>query len=312
MKILRSMAAALLMLLPLTAGTAFADTGHGYSRMFVFGASFLDPGNHFAITGETAHPPFYPITSEHFPPSYGVGGHRFTNGRTWVEVMAQEMELTEWAKPAYRDPAFGNYALGAARALPVDDPIMPGLGQQVQDWIANGYCSEEPLHDTLFVVDTIYFDFHDIISGADPYVVLPAMAASIGANIDILYDCGARNLMVANVVPIGASPAIPDDATTLAAMYNLIIREQVVGYYSNVMNMNITIADFFTFGALMLGLPEDFGFTNITDTCVTFGVVQGPFCKQRNGYFFWDPLHPSKQVHQLLGEFALTQLPDPD
>ena len=42
--------------------------------------------------------------------SYNVGGHRPSNGHTWVEILAQEMNLAKWAKPAYRDPAFGNYA----------------------------------------------------------------------------------------------------------------------------------------------------------------------------------------------------------
>jgi hypothetical protein len=70
MKTLKRMMVALLALLPLATGLAVADTEHGYSRMFVFGASFIDPGNHFAVTGETAHPPF-----ELFGPSYGVGGH---------------------------------------------------------------------------------------------------------------------------------------------------------------------------------------------------------------------------------------------
>ena len=100
MKILKRMMVALLAMLPLATGTALADTDHGYSRLFIFGASFIDSGNHFALIGETAHPPF-----ELLDPSYGIGGHHFSNGRTWVEVMAQEMELTHWAKPAYRDPA---------------------------------------------------------------------------------------------------------------------------------------------------------------------------------------------------------------
>ena len=106
MNAFKRMLVTLLVLLPLATGVAFAGTEHGYSRIFIFGASFMDSGNHFALTGETAHPPFELITFA----SYGVGGHRPTNGHTWVEVLAQEMGLTEWAKPAYRDPAYGNYA----------------------------------------------------------------------------------------------------------------------------------------------------------------------------------------------------------
>ena len=34
--------------------------------------------------------------------------------------MAQKMELTEWAKPAWRDPSYGNYAMGYGRAREFD------------------------------------------------------------------------------------------------------------------------------------------------------------------------------------------------
>jgi phospholipase/lecithinase/hemolysin len=84
--------AALLALLPLAVGTAFADSDHGYSRIFVFGDSLSDPGNNFAVTGATSHPPFDPLPVA----SYGVGGHHYLNGRTWIEYLAQEMGLTSF------------------------------------------------------------------------------------------------------------------------------------------------------------------------------------------------------------------------
>lgn len=310
MKTLKRLMVALLALLPLATGVALADTGHGYTRIFTFGASFLDPGNHFALTGETATPPFYPITSTHYPPSYGVGGHRFTNGRTWVEVMAQEMKLTEWAKPAYRDPAFGTYAFGGARARPEASPILPGLYDQVQAWIANGYCSDVPLTDTLFIMDTVYLDMVDILYGEDPFVVMPGIIESIATNIGILYECGARNLMVANLPPLGSSPAIPEDgkaeATLLSWLYNGYVQDMLQLYSAD---MNISTVDFFTFTMMVMEMPAIFGFDNVTDSCITFGVVKDAFCKGRNGYFFWDPLHPSKKAHALMAGYALGQLP---
>lgn len=64
-----------------------------FTDLYVVGDSLSDPGNAFAVTGETAPPPFEPIPSA----GYGVGGHHFSNGRTWVEVMAQEMGLNQGA-----------------------------------------------------------------------------------------------------------------------------------------------------------------------------------------------------------------------
>lgn len=310
MKSLERMMIALFALLPLAIGTALADTEHGYSRMFVFGASFLDPGNRFAVTRETAHAPFDPIEYA----SYGVGGHRHTNGRTWVEVMAMEMELTEWAKPAYRDPAFGNYAYSYARAREVEYPDGPSLGDQVQDWIANGNCTRTPMNDTLFVVDSGWADLKDMLMGEDPETVIPGMIDSIATNIGILYACGARNLLVAYLPPMGIFPGIPEDGKAesnyLSMIYNYQYVKAVVDGYSDL--MNVSIVDFFAFSTVVMATPEAFGLTNITDSCVTPGVVKNAFCKDRKGHFFWDNLHQSKTAHALMGAFALEQLPVPD
>jgi phospholipase/lecithinase/hemolysin len=306
MKTLKRMMVALLALLPLATGVAVADTEHGYSRMFVFGASFIDPGNHFAVTGETAHPPF-----ELFGPSYGVGGHHFSNGRTWVELMAQEMELTEWAKPAYRDPAFGNYAFGYGRAREFDDDPLPSLYDQVQAWRDNGYCTGAPMDDTLFVMDSGYFDVADILAGEDPFVVLSGMTASIATNIGILRECGARNLLFAYVLPVELSPIVPNDPTapSLSAIYNYLFLLPVIQSYASDPDMNVSAVDFFAFVNGMMETPEAFGFTNVTDSCVKLGVTEDAFCKDRDGYFLWDPLHPTKKVHALFADFALGQLP---
>ena len=309
MKTLKRMMVALLALLPLATGVAVADTEHGYSRMFVFGASFIDTGNHFVITGETAHPPF-----ELFGPSYGIGGHHFSNGRTWVEVLAQEMELTEWAKPAYRDPAFGNYAVGYGRARDVlPDPVEPSLGDQVQAWRDNGYCTYAPMEDTLFVVDAAFFDLADIIAGEDPFVVLSGMTTSIATNIGILYECGARNLLFAYILPVEISPIVPppEDPTapSLSMIYNYMFLQPVIQSYASEPDMNVSVVDYFAFVSGMMATPDAFGLTNVTDSCVTLGVTEGALCNDRDGYLLWDPLHPTKKVHALFADFALGQLP---
>jgi phospholipase/lecithinase/hemolysin len=308
MTIFKRTMAALLALLPLAAGPAFADPDHGYSRMFVFGASFIDPGNHFAVTGETAHPPF-----ELFGPSYGVGGHHFSNGRTWVELMAQEMGLTHWAKPAYRNPAFGNYAFGYGRAREIDGDVLPSLYDQVQAWINNGYCTGAAMDDTLFVMDAAFFDLGDILAGEDPFVVLSGMTASIAENIGILHECGARNLLFAYILPLEISPIVPPPqdptAPSLSAIYNYMFLQPVIqSYASEPFNMNVSTVDFFAFVSGMLAAPEAFGITNVTDSCVTLGVTEGAFCEDRDEYLLWDPLHPTRKVHSLFAEFALGQL----
>ena len=319
MKAMKRTMVTLLALLPFATGTALADDEDGYSRIFVFGDSFSDPGNHFAVTGETAHPPFDPVPLA----SYGVGGHHFTNGRTWVEVLAQEMGLTEWAKPAYREPAndgdddanvpAGNYAYAYARARPYS-PVGPSFGEQVEDWIDDGHCLVVPMYATLFVVQIGGNDLSDaldaVLAGQDPTSIFEGAIGSIAANIGTLAACGAHNFLVANLPNLAASPLVPpeykDGVTAMTMQFNETLQGVLDAYFGG---LNMSTVDFFLFGTVAMETPEVYGFSNVTDTCLTFGVTKNAFCKDRDGYFFWDPLHPTKKAHALLGEIALGQLP---
>ena len=312
MNAFKRMMVALLALLPLATGMAVADTEHGYSRIFIFGASFMDSGNHFALTGETAHPPF-----ELLGPSYGIGGHHFSNGHTWVEVLAQELNLTDWAKPAWRDPTFGNYAMGYGRAREFDWDPLPSLYDQVQLWIDNGYCTETPMDDTLFIIDSGYFDLVDVLNGQDALTVISGMTTSIAENIGILYGCGARNLLLAYIPPLEASPIVPvppdPNEPSGSALYNYVFLASVLQTYAgDPYYMNVSHVDFFALVSAMMTAPDAFGLTNVTETCVNFGVTRGAYCKNRDEYLFWDPLHPTKYVHALMAAEALAVLPTLD
>ncbi len=308
---LKRMTLALLALLPMAATPAVAADGYGYDRMFVFGDSLSDPGNRFALNGETAHPPFVPIPDA----PYGIGGHHYSNGRTWVEVMAQQMELTEWAKPAYRDPAFGNYAYGGARARPFS-PTAPSFGDQVQAWIGAGHCTGTPMNDTLFVVQFGGNDLRDaleaFLAGQDPAVIVGDAITSIVTNIGILAYCGARNILVANAPNLGATPFVPPAykpaVTGLSWEFNQNLQATISLYLGG---LNVSTVDFFGFVTGATTMPQAMGFTNAETACLAFGVVENAFCEDRDGHLFWDAVHPTKKAHALIGEIALGQLPIP-
>lgn len=291
------------------AGPAVADSDHGFTRMFVFGDSLSDPGNKFAVTGETAHPPFSPIPDA----AYGVGGHHFSDGKTWVEVLAQKMELTEWAKPAYRDPAFGNYAYAGARAR--NDAIAAStFAQQVWDWSDAHGCTGAPMDDALFVVQFGGNDLRDalnvVLAGGDPSEIIGGAVFGLVANIGQLYKCGARHFLIAGVPNLGVTPAVPaayrEGVAELSAGFNLLVAK---GLYDNLPFLRYGYVDLFGFvtGATMA--PQSMGFTNVTTPCLSFGVSEGAFCKDRSGHFFWDSIHPTKKAHALLGEIAYGNVP---
>src|SRR5262249_14934176 len=110
-------AAAVLFGTVLVAATASAQPpGLG---LVVFGDSLSDPGNAFALVGGTNTPPDYSQDFFLVPDQpYARGGHHFTNGSTWIELLARSRGLAANANPAFRgaNPGAANYAIGGARA----------------------------------------------------------------------------------------------------------------------------------------------------------------------------------------------------
>lgn len=73
----------ILMLLLVAAQSTYAgDTA--YSGLIAFGDSVSDPGNVYALTGQESVAPYEPVPT--FP--YAIGGHHFSNGKTYVERRA--------------------------------------------------------------------------------------------------------------------------------------------------------------------------------------------------------------------------------
>lgn len=288
---------------------ALADTNNEFSALYVFGDSLSDPGNAFAVTGETAHPPFEPIPSA----AYGVGGHHFSNGRTWVEILAKELDLNGGAKPAFRDPTFGNYAFAGARALTI---TKPGSDTQVQIYLGVHGCVPQP--DALYVVQFGGNDLRDALDaaavGQDPAPILGNAISAIAQNIGILAACGAKNFLIANAPNLGAAPAVPAEYKELVAgmslQFNLILAGTLATYFPT--GLNFYELDMFSFVTEASANPAGFGLTNGVTPCLTFGVIEGAFCKKSSEYLFWDAIHPTKKAHRLLASIALGALPDND
>ena len=81
------------------------------NRLVVFGDSLTDPGNAYAALGVISIPPYSLI------PSAPYASHTFSNGPTWAERLAVQLESPDSGAPAFVGPgAFTNYAVGGARA----------------------------------------------------------------------------------------------------------------------------------------------------------------------------------------------------
>lgn len=282
----------------------------GLDNIYIFGDSLSDPGNVYALTGQTAKAPYEPIPSA----AYAIGGHQFSSGKTWAQRFSQSLGLNESGKAAYGSSGkFGNYAFGGARL--VGPSLAASAADQINLYLADqGGVADD---DALYVIQFGGNDVRDafvayLVDGPDAAEVV--IEAAIGAEIGLilqLYGSGAKNFLVANVPNIGLVPAIAEFGleaqtlgTGLAAAFNRGLADALDYYIPS--DASVQIFDLF---ALINGIaanPVALGISDTTSPCLSFGVKSGAICSNPEAYLFWDAVHPTAVVHKHLGNVAVT------
>ncbi len=283
-----------------------------FARLFVFGDSLSDPGNRYAVTGETAKAPYEPIPSA----AYAIGGHHFSNGRTWAERLAQNLNDNNGGKPALEKPGqYGNYAYGGARARNVGSGT--SSGDQVGLFVGDHFQAPS---EALYVIQFGANDIRDALF--DPAnagsIVLQAVAAEI-ASIQTLYSRGARNFAIVNAPNIGRAPAVAafgpvaiQAAQNLSEFHNQVLENgfallglpglsQLPAFLPEI---NIYRIDMFGFVNDVAENPAAFGISDPFFPCLQFGVKSEAKCDNADERLFWDGIHPTAVAHSALGDIA--------
>ena len=226
-----------------------------YSRLVIFGDSLSDAGNVFVATRRQSRAPYDPIPSA----PYAIGGHHFSNGSTWVEQLAEELDVASSAHPALRNRGyFSNYAFGGARARM--NASSPGLAAQVDMFLAD-FPAGAP-SDALYVLFIGGNDLRDALeayaqdpSGSASIMILNQALVTLGMNIQRLWLAGARRFLVANAPNIALTPAVAAQGAgaqflsqVLSTTYNAFLERDVLGPEDAFPGVTISRMDFF--GAL--------------------------------------------------------------
>ncbi len=176
---------------------AYADpekSERKFSALYVFGDSLSDPGNTWALRHETASAPYAPI------PKFPYDSRRFSNGKTWVEILAKELGTKRGGKPAYKKSKNGNYAVAGARAQGTNE-VKPTFGDQVARYLGTAHGVADP--NALYVVQFGGNDIRDALetaqSGGDPFAVIGGAMQALAYNITLLSNAGAKKFLVGNI-----------------------------------------------------------------------------------------------------------------
>jgi phospholipase/lecithinase/hemolysin len=337
----RMLRAALLLIaaVPLLAGAGHwpaVGAGKRYSDLLIFGDSLTDTGNVYMLTKflSSLDPPLVPVASPDAPYLRG----RFSDGKVWVETLADLVRFPQAALPAGMTlvgspfpietlPGWGNnYAIAGARtgAGGTFDAlhIATGLKAQIEWFISRHGDAADP--DALYVVLAGGNDIRDAANIADRKQ--RRAAARLAAEnyrdaVARLAAVGAKTIIVGNSADVGRTPesrlvldnaAFATDATLAfnRALFRLL---DELAAHSDIKLIKIDI--FRLFDAIirdaLLRDGHEFGVTEVDKPCLYFPDTDnyGAGTVSCEVSLFADIHHPTAKVHRILGEVAAACLP---
>ena len=280
------------------------------NAIYAFGDSLSDVGNIYAASGGT------------IPGAPYVNG-QFSNGPVWVQDLAAGLGLAPLAPSLLggTDYAYGGAETGPTSfnsASPSTDLAGP-TGQVAQFTAAHPTANPNALY-TIWIGSN---DLFAILAGATPLQYATDIGEAVDnvdAAIAALAADGAKNFLIATVPDLGVTPearaggpTVQAAASALAASFDSAL-VNTAGSLATLDSLNLSILDTYSLLDAIVANPSIYGFTNVTDPCLTGAVNYsgGTVCATPNQYLFWDMLHPTEVGHALIAEDALAVLaPEP-
>ncbi len=265
-----------------TAAFSASLSAQNFEQIYVFGDSLSDSGNVFNATAG-----FYPQS-----PPYFEG--RLSNGPVWVEYLASKLEANS------TNFAYGGSSTGIGNAVIPSSPL-PGLLTQV-----NSFTQANPQADPNALY-TVWAGVNDYLFGGATDST--ESVGNLSTAVTSLYESGARNIMVVNLPDLGKVPGTRVDSQ-ISSSFDALSEEHnfnlsaALDSLSQKPDINIIPVDVNSLFDEEIAAPTEFGFTNVTDSCLV-GVVA---CANPNEYLFWDEFHPTTAAHELVGELAFSAL----
>jgi len=293
----------------LSACAALAEAHGCDNRLVVFGDSLTDPGNAYAALGVISTPPFGLI------PSAPYASHTFSNGPTWAERLAGELESPDSGAPAFVSPGvFTNYAVGGARARGGTGSF--DLTAEVSLFLANfgGRACAQPTYVMWIGGDDLRDALTALATAASPAAAQAAAGAiiqgaltAIADNVVALYSSGARNFLILDAPDVSHAPAVRllgagavTAGATLSAAFNQGLGAAITQLRQALPQIHIARYDDNALLTAIIADPAKFGLQDALDPCLHFGVVQNAVCAKPGTFLFWDGIHPTAAGHRIV------------
>jgi phospholipase/lecithinase/hemolysin len=269
-----------------------------FSHVYAFGDSLSDVGHDFKIAKDLA------AKGQFDPNIVKIAENNNWNGRDSNGPVAVEV-LTDKLKVDLTDYAVGGATTGYDNA---NGDLWNNTGLMAQiDQFEAGLEGKQADPNALYFIHISANDFIKNIIIADTHDLTETVgiADQAIANIDIavkhLAKLGAKRFMVANSAEIFRAPDVNSLNWTVEALaFQQRINSRLPDEMEKLakqLNLNMNIFDYTALSDQMHRDIAKYNLTNVAEVCA-----------YPDQYYYWDGLHPTRRVHQLIGESMAEQL----
>ncbi|CAG8452747.1 14535_t:CDS:2 [Ambispora leptoticha] len=278
------------------------------------------------------------MTNGTIPPPNLYPEGRWTNNKTWVEYLAESLNVD------LRDMAFGGATADnnivdneneSNSTLKQKYAIWSSVKTQIDYFIQNATQPDKYL--TTYMIWIGGNDYRIIVEKnmtTKPETIIASMGESLTR---LTTSVGARKFLIYNLPPLEIAPLIQthftadqqDQLKNLVEAHNAQLDVMVKNFSLNY-RVTARVFDLYNLTNEILNDPEKYQFKNVKDPCLNYydgiftnnsGIndtfttnnnVTVEHCEQADTYLFWDRLHPTASAHRLLADKIGEYLKSPD
>lgn len=257
-------------------------------HMVVFGDSLSDIGNLYTVTHFPAPPAYAAGRTTDGPDTYPASA---ISGM-WEEQLAPSLGLPS-PQPDLINTANLNFAFSGAEsgALANSASGPYGMAAQVQRYLA-----ENPTNTPT----GLYFFWggtNDLLDYPDPVTAAQSSVANISNQIASVIAAGGKYFVWLNLPPLDLTPRGGGSVAlqTASAAFATQMQQAIASLRISYPGVTIIPVDIYSLYKQAIQSPAQYGLTNVTTA--SQGTPVNP-----DGYIFWDALHPTTKMHQLIAQ----------